>query len=277
MRVILSRKGFDSKNGGIASPILPDGTLLSLPIPEASGETTYHDIGYNGKSYYEIIQELSPARAKRLKSSKCHVDPDLSCRYLKDMPNWKPAFGQCNQALSHLDAHSIGCGDIFLFYGWFRRTEYDKNGHLHFVSPQKDTTPDRHIIFGYMEIEEKITNVDRIRQEFPYHPHSLPKHMAKNALYAPKSTLSLNDSIKGWGTLNDAPVRQLTMNGHSRSDWALPDWFRNAKISYHDNPSYGWLDENDYFRAASIGQEFVIETDKTQEMEKWLLQVIADS
>ena len=33
MKIILSRKGFDSGYGKIASPILPDGTLLSMPIP----------------------------------------------------------------------------------------------------------------------------------------------------------------------------------------------------------------------------------------------------
>jgi len=33
MKLILSRKGFDSTYGGYPSPILPDGTLLSLPIP----------------------------------------------------------------------------------------------------------------------------------------------------------------------------------------------------------------------------------------------------
>jgi hypothetical protein len=33
MKVILSRKGFDSASGGMPSPILPDGTLISLPIP----------------------------------------------------------------------------------------------------------------------------------------------------------------------------------------------------------------------------------------------------
>ncbi len=37
MKVILSRKGMDSTSGGIASPILPDGTLLSLPIPDKMG------------------------------------------------------------------------------------------------------------------------------------------------------------------------------------------------------------------------------------------------
>ncbi|MGC9778582.1 MAG: hypothetical protein HZR80_05015 [Candidatus Heimdallarchaeota archaeon] len=34
LKAILSRKGFDSSFGGCPSPILPDGTLLSLPIPE---------------------------------------------------------------------------------------------------------------------------------------------------------------------------------------------------------------------------------------------------
>ena len=34
MKVILSRKGMDSESGVMASPILPDGTLLSLPIPD---------------------------------------------------------------------------------------------------------------------------------------------------------------------------------------------------------------------------------------------------
>lgn len=39
MKVVLSRKGMDSAAGGIPSPILPDGTLLSFPIPDgASGQ-----------------------------------------------------------------------------------------------------------------------------------------------------------------------------------------------------------------------------------------------
>jgi len=34
MKIVLSRKGFDSSYGGCPSPILPDESLLSLPIPE---------------------------------------------------------------------------------------------------------------------------------------------------------------------------------------------------------------------------------------------------
>lgn len=53
MKVILSRKGFDSSAGCIASPILPDGTLLSLPIPGESN-TKYSEICYNDKKYSDI-------------------------------------------------------------------------------------------------------------------------------------------------------------------------------------------------------------------------------
>ena len=45
MKVILSRKGFDSQYGGMPSPILPDGTLLSLPIPSKTDMET----GQNAK------------------------------------------------------------------------------------------------------------------------------------------------------------------------------------------------------------------------------------
>ena len=44
MKVILSRKGFDSSNGGCPSPILPDGTLLSLPIPTDDRDRRSHTV-----------------------------------------------------------------------------------------------------------------------------------------------------------------------------------------------------------------------------------------
>ena len=60
MKIILSRKGFDSANGGQANPIMPDGTLLSLPIPDEDGNVPYASLQWNGKSYYEIINSLKP-------------------------------------------------------------------------------------------------------------------------------------------------------------------------------------------------------------------------
>ena len=51
MKLVLSRKGMDSAAGGMASPILPDGTLLSLPIPDNDSGLKYSDVAYDGKSY----------------------------------------------------------------------------------------------------------------------------------------------------------------------------------------------------------------------------------
>ena len=59
MKIILSRKGMDSNTGGLASPILPNGTLLSLPIP-SDDKITYSSIQWDGKSYLDIIKELNP-------------------------------------------------------------------------------------------------------------------------------------------------------------------------------------------------------------------------
>jgi hypothetical protein len=47
MKIILSRKGFDSQYGKIKSPILEDGTMLSLPIPQENDYSLY-------KYLYEI-------------------------------------------------------------------------------------------------------------------------------------------------------------------------------------------------------------------------------
>ena len=60
MKIILSRKGFDSENGKIPNPILPDGTLLSLPIPDKNGNNAFSSLHWEGMSYYDIIHSLKP-------------------------------------------------------------------------------------------------------------------------------------------------------------------------------------------------------------------------
>lgn len=47
MKVVLSRKGMDSRAGGIPSPILPDGMLLSLPIPNEKSGVPYDALVYS--------------------------------------------------------------------------------------------------------------------------------------------------------------------------------------------------------------------------------------
>ena len=70
MKIILSRKGFDSANGGIVSPIMEDGTLVSFPIPaDEDDKGTFEDLIYCGESYAKILKDLN-ITIKRYMSSK---------------------------------------------------------------------------------------------------------------------------------------------------------------------------------------------------------------
>lgn len=93
MKVVLSRKGMDSRAGGIPSPILPDGTLLSLPIPNEKSGVPYGDLVYKGRTYQQIIQQIHPTFDFQ-KHPFCHLDPDIYGVLKNKHAGWKPAFGQ---------------------------------------------------------------------------------------------------------------------------------------------------------------------------------------
>jgi len=77
MRLILSRKGFDSAPGGVASPIFPDTRLTSLPIPLPGAPKTYAQVakGPNG-GLGPIVEDLT--RGAITGAAPTHLDPDLS-------------------------------------------------------------------------------------------------------------------------------------------------------------------------------------------------------
>jgi hypothetical protein len=162
-KIILSRKGFDSKYGGRPSPILPDGTMLSLPIPLDKEITSYEDLNHSGVNYANIIMELGG----KLDKNKCHLDPDLRYDTIERPSDWKVCLGQSHAAVSHLKSQGVGVGDIFLFFGWFRQTEYDNNGKLRYVRG----APDIHAIFGYLQVGEIATSFEE-RAKFHWHPHA---------------------------------------------------------------------------------------------------------
>ncbi|HSH28138.1 MAG TPA: hypothetical protein VK972_10310, partial [Wenzhouxiangella sp.] len=75
MKIILSRKGFDSAAGGVPSPILPDGRIVSLPIPDQRSPVRYGEIGSDGRDIGALVSNLTGGRIRR--SSRAHLDPDL--------------------------------------------------------------------------------------------------------------------------------------------------------------------------------------------------------
>ena len=156
MKVVLSRKGMDSRAGGIPSPILPDGTLLSLPIPNEKSGVPYGDLVYKGRTYQQIIQQIHPTFDFQ-KHPFCHLDPDIYGVLKNKHAGWKPAFGQYEIPAKHLDGQGVDVGDVFLFYGMFRQTEKLPDGTLHFVKG----APIQHIIYGYMVLSEILKDQDQ--------------------------------------------------------------------------------------------------------------------
>ena len=106
MKVVLSRKGMDSRAGGIPSPILPDGTLLSLPIPNEKSGVPYGDLVYKGRTYQQIIQQIHPTFDFQ-KHPFCHLDPDIYGVLKNTNAGWKPAFGQYEIPAKHLDGQGV--------------------------------------------------------------------------------------------------------------------------------------------------------------------------
>src|SRR2546423_6535309 len=120
MKIILSRKGFDSSLGKVPSPIFPSGELCSLPIPESileSCSARYEEIKVGERSLGTIVNDLTQGKIKG--DAQAHLDPDLNSGSIPRQENWKPVFGQAGAAESHLQKKGVKEGEAFVFYGWF--------------------------------------------------------------------------------------------------------------------------------------------------------------
>lgn len=266
MKIILSRKGFDSSNGGCPSPIMPDGTLLSMPIP-TDDVVSFSDVAWNGITYADILKQISPRKTY----TNCHLDPDIRDNRINKIKGWKPAFGQTGAAQGLLVNAGVEVGDIFLFFGWFRRVE--KTGKGYRFVPRKATDfyygNDLQIIYGYMQIGRIITDQEEIKKYF-WHPHSSSIHTCNpnNALYLPSEKLSFNPSLSGYGTLDYRKDRVLTMEGKGRATWNEYS-FLEPEYIYGDRKNCA-KDGGLYY--AGIWQELVI--NESKDILDWVKQII---
>jgi hypothetical protein len=269
MKIILSRKGYDSENGGHPSPILPDGRMISLPIPSSSDEWRYSDLhDEDGARVCTTVQDLDLFDDGI--DARCHLDPDLGAWAVAREAGWKAGFGQLDQAATHLDNQGIGAGDVFLFFGWFRRTE-SVDGKLRYLKGQYR---DLHVLFGWLQVGEIMRPQPGVAVPawLASHPHCVASRrtMATNRIYIASERLSFAPSLPGAGVFRFADKRVLTKPGMTRSRWALDRAiFGDTTISYHDARS--WKD--DHFRSAAKGQEFVLEANEP--ILAWLRHVVA--
>jgi hypothetical protein len=273
MKLILSRKGFDSRFGGCASPILDDGTFFSLPIPEKFSRVTLSAIGGRGE-IATIVEDLTNRRKKPVKGiDGVHLDPDLRFDSLPRKQGWRPLFGQSASAQSHLDSQGVTLGDIFLFFGWFRRVE-KWNGRFRFEAG----APDLHMLFGWLEVGDiwrRWQDHCQIPEWASEHPHVRADY-DRNTIYVARETgTTYNAGV--FPSYSDQLV--LTRSGQSRSRWRLPKCFcpRDGKsmLSYHGDPRRWACGENYVdLQSVALGQEFVIDSGDYPEVMEWAKALI---
>lgn len=220
MKVILSRKGFDSANGGIVSPILEDGTMISFPIPSPDANT-FSELEYDGIPYTQLLHDLKYKETRY--GIHCHIDPDLSFDRRKDKPaGWFPAFGQINASASYLRNIGITPGDIFLFFGNFHHVAREQTGSYHYIRKTGDfyQDSDLQVIWGYLQVGEILSTLEQ-QKAAPWHPHSIPERtcVSTNVIFKASEHLSFAPALPGAGILSFDRKRVLTLYGASKGTW----------------------------------------------------------
>ncbi|MCW8193370.1 hypothetical protein F6455_01055 [Proteobacteria bacterium 005FR1] len=281
MRIILSRKGFDSTAGGCPSPIFPDGTLSSLPIPDKKSPISYGQLVSGGVNTGDLVQDLTGGKWKP--EHRAHLDPDLNAATLERKPGWRGLLGQAGSAQGHLRAQQIGPGDLFLFFGLFRNVE-QVGGRWTFAVNSRP----RHVLWGWLQIDRIVPVDDLAPDELAwarYHPHFQYGEDRNNTLYIATEQLVVNGTptgLAGAGTFEQlmdklvltAPDARLT------SFWKLPSLFypsEHRQLSYHLDLQRWKLDgETCYLQSAGRGQEFVLDGAEESEVGEWLQHLLEE-
>ena len=282
-KLILSRKGFDSGSGGCPSPIFPDDTMFSLPIPSYD-QQAFEDLQHGDVDIASVVTGITNGRMSG--RNLIHLDPDLNFdayRYRKDRTawqQWRGMLGQAGIAQSHLNNQCVATGDVFLFFGLYRRVEETTQG-WRFVRG----APELHVLWGWLQIDEKYRVADIGPNDLPWarhHPHIFSGYREdRNTVYTASTKLDPcgddQSDIAGWGVFPKFDQRLVLTdpNGAGVSNWRLPRWFypdsNKTPLTYHPDQKRWRRDGNHaYLRSVGRGQEFVLDLAHYPEAIEWL-------
>lgn len=269
MQVILSRKGFDSANGKIVSPIMPDGTMLSGPIPSRDSNT-YDELCYGEHTFHEIFTQLGYKGPVT-----CHIDPDLSLeRHKKHIEGWCPVFGQIDAAAGYLlKTVQVKVGALIFFFGNFHWVEYVDNKYR-YVKKTGNFYKDNDIqaICGYMQVGKIVTDPEE-QKKYYWHPHAITVRTENhtNVMFVASEYLSFAPHLPGASWLPFSEHRVLTAPGCNKATWVQNDVYDvNSVIGNRKNSSKvpGTL----YY--AGIWQELGLRV--SDECESWAKSIILE-
>jgi hypothetical protein len=283
MRLILSRKGFDSAAGGCASPILPGGRLVSLPIPAMRGTVRYGELAAGFVRVADLVRDLTGGRHGP--GDRAHLDPDLDRASCSRLAGWRPAFGQAEGQQTHLANQGVGIGDLFLFFGWFRAVELSAGSWRY-----RRGAPDLHVLFGWLQVGDAVDLVADRDEGLRRHP-GLARHphfasdATPNVLYLGARWLTVAGAasrrVRGAGLFQSFHEELvLTQAGRSRSRWRLPRWFHpepgRRALTCHEDPGRWSRDASGTLvRSVPRGQEFVLHAADYPEAAAWAGALVA--
>lgn len=283
LKIVFSRKGFDSGFGGCPSPIFPDGQMVSLPIPGGRAPWRYEGIQGPTGSIGEVVRDLTGGQLRG--SEMVHLDPDLDAGSIPRKTGWRASLGQAGAAQTHLTSQGVGPGDLMMFFGWFRPVE--KGGdRWHYVR----SLPAVHALFGYLQIGQSMhvgaghEHADWAARH-PWlhdHPHLHGERSANNTIHVASNELVLPHGptgLPGAGAFSQlTPDLVLTAPGvKAKSLWQLPGWLAPGadgvgRLSYHGD-SKRWTRQADgsvWLQTVAKGQEFVMDVGDDSEASAWL-------
>ena len=270
MNIILSRKGFDSSNGGIVSPIMEDGTLVSFPIP-SKDKDKFEDLFYCGQPYSKILQYLN--YKENPECPNCHVDPDLTIERRKNkIDSWCPIFGQCGSSAIYLtNKVQVKEGDLFLFFGNYHKVQFI-DGKYQFVKKNGDfySDNDLQVIWGYMQVG-KIVKDSTEQRKYSWHPHSTDGMVEGkcNTMFVATDKLSFNTNLPGAGVLKFREDRVLTAKDCNKATWVKRSVYDVNSIIGNRKNSSKVPNGIDY---AGIWQELGLK--HSPECEEWAISIV---
>ena len=136
------------------SPIFPDGSIYSLPIPGCDEDVpvTYGDLYHEDEhapiSIGQVVEGLTRDRPTQWTSGDgAFISTDIRENFRGEIEGSKGMFAAEDAQQGHLRKQGVGRGDMFLFFGIFQRVEQVRGG-WRFVRG----APRQHILFGMVAI-----------------------------------------------------------------------------------------------------------------------------
>ncbi len=279
MKIILSRKGLDSENGGYPSPIMPDGRMMPLPIPSCGEHSNFSEICSASGVPADLLSQLSRGRFNPRRQA--HLDPDLRRNTVPRRRGWRALYGAGEGGgATVLRNKEVGRGDLFLFFGWFRQTMH-VDGCVRYMQG----APDIHALFGWMHVDRVVDASKGCPEDMPWGTYFSHFVWRSGTVFVASKKCTLagaSSTTLGAGTFTMfRDGLQLTAPKHTRSVWTLPKWFWPGKdkpaLGYHENRKR-WQRKGGrvILQSAARGQEFVLDTAHYPAAEEWARNLIED-